>query len=62
MTTDPYAELPAGRGMLVRELLRRAGGFTGTELRRRTPPGPGDPLHAVTASRTAGGPGARLGA
>jgi SAM-dependent methyltransferase len=49
-----------GHGMLVRELLRRAGGFSEPVVRRRTPPGPGDPLYAVTASRTATAAGARL--
>ena len=50
-----------GHGKLVTELLRRAGGFTEPLVRRRTPPGPGDPLYAVTAERTAGPAGARLG-
>ena len=49
-----------GHGMLVRELLRRPGGFSEPAVRRRTPPGPGDPLYAVTASRTATAAGARL--
>jgi SAM-dependent methyltransferase len=50
-----------GHGMLVTELLRRAGGFTEPRVQRRTPPGPGDPLYAVTAERTTAPAGARLG-
>lgn len=42
----------AGRGALVAELLRRAGGFTEPEVALRTPPhSAGDPLWAVTAVR-----------
>ena len=42
----------ARRGELVAELVRRAGGFTEPTIALRTPPGPGDPLWAVTAVRT----------
>lgn len=42
----------AGRGRLVAELLRRAGGFTEAAVALRTPPGRGDPLWTVTATRT----------
>ncbi|MEI4273183.1 methyltransferase domain-containing protein [Klenkia sp. LSe6-5] len=38
-------------GPLVAELVRRAGGFAEPRVERRTPPGPGDPLWAVTAVR-----------
>jgi len=38
-------------GPLVAELLRRAGGFGEPRVELRTPPGPGDPLWAVTARR-----------
>jgi len=38
-------------GPLVAELLRRAGGFDEPRVELRTPPGPGDPLWAVTARR-----------
>jgi SAM-dependent methyltransferase len=44
----------AGRGALVADLLRRAGGFTEPRVAARIPPGSaGDPLWAVTARRTA---------
>jgi len=42
------------RGDLVAELVRRAGGFAEPTVALRTPPGPGDPLWAVTAVREAG--------
>jgi len=38
-------------GPLVAELVRRAGGFAEPRVELRTPPGPGDPLWAVTALR-----------
>ena len=38
-------------GALVAELVRRAGRFTEPEVSLRTPPGRGDPLHAVVARR-----------
>jgi SAM-dependent methyltransferase len=38
-------------GPLVAELVRRAGGFAQPRVELRTPPGPGDPLWAVTALR-----------
>jgi len=43
----------AGRGAIVVEYLRRAGGFSEPELSLRTPPGRyrGDPLYAVVARR-----------
>lgn len=45
----------AGRGAIVVDYLRRAGGFTVPELSRRTPAGrgyAGDPLYAVVARRS----------
>jgi SAM-dependent methyltransferase len=46
---------PEGRhGDLVAELVRRAGGFPEPVVALRTPPGPGDPLWAVTAVRGGG--------
>lgn len=39
-------------GAIVAELLRRAGGFGRPTVALRTPPGPGDPLWAVTAVRS----------
>jgi SAM-dependent methyltransferase len=43
----------AGRGRIVQDYVRRAGGFTEPELTLRTPPRRyrGDPLYAVTARR-----------
>jgi hypothetical protein len=59
---SPEAEFYAPPRLVTHiELLRRAGGFTDPAVRRRTPPGPGDPLYAVTAARTAGRADARLG-
>ena len=45
----------AGRGQIVQDYVRRAGGFTEPELTLRTPPRRyrGDPLYAVTARRVA---------
>lgn len=38
-------------GAVVAELVRRTGRFTGPRVELRTPPGIGDPLYAVTATR-----------
>ncbi len=47
-----WLHTPEGQhGELVAELVRRAGGFAEPAVSLRTPPGPGDPLWAVTAVR-----------
>ncbi len=42
----------AGRGRIVSSYFELAGGFEPARVERRTPPGPGDPLFAVWASRS----------
>jgi SAM-dependent methyltransferase len=39
-------------GLVIAELVRRSGRFTEPAVTLRTPPGAGDPLHAVVATRT----------
>ena len=41
----------AQHGAVVAELVRRSGRFTEPTVSLRTPPGPGDPLYAVVATR-----------
>ena len=45
----------AQHGLVVAELVRRTGLFDEPRVALRTPPGPGDPLYAVTATRLPSG-------